>query len=125
AFFICILIGKLRRVVILPWVLTDDIMPARTTVYDTLALITYEFHRIRRCGIILLPARKVGLRTVFILVYHGKMVIDVTELGINPLLAPSATRYAHGQLIAQGPLHHIQAMDRLLDDMVARKPVII
>src|SRR5205814_7432766 len=73
----------------------------------------------------LLPAIMEPTRTAGILVNDREMVENVPELGCRAHLPSSQGHTFYGRHVLHGPGHFVDAVNRLLGNMVPRKPGII
>ncbi len=68
-----------------------------------------------------LPAHAHDARAVRVLVLDGEVVVDVAEHGVGSRGAAAHARALDG-VGAEGPVHDVEVVDVLLDDVVARGP---
>ena len=68
-----------------------------------------------------LPAHAQAADAVGVFVLHREVVVDVTELRPGPRL-PAAHAHALDRVRLQGPVDHVQVVDVLLANVVARQP---
>src|SRR5260370_15113596 len=119
-FVVLRLVHVVFRAVIFPGLFADNLMPVARAIHDAFAFGSGDVLRFIVVATGLLAAIVETARSVFILINNGEVVVDIAQRG--PHLAAAVAGYPRGWRVAHRPGHHVEAVDRLLDDMVAGEP---
>src|ERR1043166_9054605 len=89
------------------------------------AIGTHKVIRVITSASGLLPAIVKAARAVGVVIHHRKMVEDIPEFRGGPHLSAAKRNAFYRRFVLHNPGHLINAVDSLLDDMVARQPRVI